>query len=166
MKVFGELNEHTGDVINIIPPQKAGKIAFAAGLVNDKGWCPVDVTSFESTIHKGVHVIGDASVASAMPKSGYSANSQAKACAEAIIALLDGKTPGTPSHANTCYSIVGSNYGISVAAIYRANVAENKLDAVKDSGGMTPANASASDLAREAVYAHSWFKNITHDMFA
>jgi sulfide dehydrogenase [flavocytochrome c] flavoprotein subunit len=166
MKVFGEVNDHTGDVINIIPPQKAGKIAFTAGLVNDKGWCPVNVTSFESTIHKGVHVIGDASVASAMPKSGYSANSQAKACAEAIIALLDGKTPGTPSHANTCYSIVGSNYGISVAAIYRANVAENKLDAVKDSGGMTPANASASDLAREAVYAHSWFKNITHDMFA
>ena len=75
-----------GDVINVIPPQRAGQIAVAAGLVGaDKNWCPVNPTTFESTIHKDIHVIGDACVAGAMPKSGYSANSEAKVCATNIV---------------------------------------------------------------------------------
>lgn len=165
MKVYGEVQEHHGDVINVIPPQKAGKIAFDSGLTNDKGWCPVDVMTFESKIHKGVHVIGDACVAAEMPKSGYSANSQAKVAAQAIIDLLNGKQPGTASYLNTCYSIVGQDYGISVAGVYRPNMAENKIAAVKDSGGITPLTASPEDLKREVAYAHSWFANITNDMF-
>ena len=165
MMVFGDVQEHHGDVINIIPPQKAGKIAFAAGLVKDKGWCPVDVLTFESKIHKGVHVIGDAALATEMPKSGYSANSQAKAVADAVAALLRGSDVPTPAHANTCYSVIGKDYGISVSFTYKVNPAENKISPVKDAGGLTPMTASADDLKRESVYAHSWFRNITEDMF-
>ena len=165
MKLYGEVQDYKADVINLIPPQKAGKIAADSGLTNDKGWCPVDVMTFESKIHKGIHVIGDACVAADMPKSGYSANSQAKACADAVVALLAGRDVPTPAHANTCYSVLGKDYGISVSFTYRVNRAENKLAAVKDAGGITPLNASVSDLKREAAYAHSWFRNITEDMF-
>jgi sulfide dehydrogenase [flavocytochrome c] flavoprotein subunit len=151
------------DVLNVIPAQKAGKIAFDAGLTNDGGWCPVDLATFESTIHAGVHVIGDASVATGMPKSGYSANSQAKVVAAAVVALLNGQEPGTPSYVNTCYSIAGADYGFSVAAVYR--LAEDKSKIVSVSGGLTPGDASAEQFKREVAYAHSWFKNITHDIF-
>lgn len=165
MTVDAALDKHKGDVINLIPPQKAGKIAFDAGLANDKGWCPVNVQTFESSIHKGIHVIGDAAIATEMPKSGYAANSQAKVAAQAVIDLLNGKEPGTPSYINTCYSILGKDYAISVANVYALNKAENKIAPVKDSGGVTPKDASAGDLKREASYAYSWFNNITQDMF-
>jgi sulfide dehydrogenase [flavocytochrome c] flavoprotein subunit len=165
MTVYGEVGDYKGDVINIIPPQQAGKIAFDAGLTNDKGWCPINVQTFESSIHKGIHVNGDSSIATGMPKSGYSANSQAKVCAQAVIDMLAGRDPATPSYINTCYSIVGKDYGISVAAVYRLNKAENKIDSVKDSGGLTPKDASTADLKREVLYAHSWFNNITRDIF-
>jgi sulfide dehydrogenase [flavocytochrome c] flavoprotein subunit len=158
---FGD--EHKGDVINIIPPQKAGQVASASGLTNASGWCPIDLLTFESTLHKGVHVIGDASIAKGMPKSGYSANSQAKVCAAAVAAMLMGKEPGTPSYVNTCYSIVGKDYGISVAAVYR--LAEDGSKITKVSGGLTPMDASAETRKREVAYAHSWFDNITSDIF-
>lgn len=158
---FGD--EHKGDVVNVIPAQKAGKVAFAAGLTNDSGWCPVDLMTFESTIHKGIHVIGDASIAKGMPKSGYAGNSQAKVCAAAIVAVLNGKEPGIPSYLNTCYSIIGKDYGISVAAVYR--LAEDRSKITKVSGGLTPMDATAEALKREVSYAHSWFNNITQDVF-
>lgn len=152
-----------GDVVNVIPPQKAGAIAFAAGLTNDSGWCPIDLGTFESTIHANIHVIGDASIAKGMPKSGYAGNSQAKVCAASVVALLNGQEPGTPSYVNTCYSIAGKDYGFSVAAVYR--LAEDRSKIVKVSGGLTPSDASAETLKKEVAYAHSWFKNITDDIF-
>ncbi len=158
---FGD--EIKGDVVNVIPAQKAGKIAFTAGLTNDKGWCPVDLLTFESTIHPNIHVIGDASIAKGMPKSGYAANSEAKVCAASIVALLNGHEPGTPSYVNTCYSIAGKDYGFSVAAVYR--LAEDRSKIVKVSGGLTPADASPEQLKREVLYAHSWYNNITSDIF-
>lgn len=159
------LNTVKGDVINIIPAQKAGKVAFMAD-VNDGDWCPVNKKTFESTKHKGIHIIGDASIASDMPKSGYSANSQAKVCAAAVVGMLDGKEDGgTPSYLNTCYSIVGKDYGISVAAVYRLNEVENQIAAVKGSGGLTPMDASAEARRREVEYAYSWYNNITTDIF-
>ena len=163
--VDAALDKHKGDVINLIPAQKAGKIASDAGLTNDKGWCPVNVQTFESTVHSNIHVIGDAAIAAAMPKSGYAANSQAKVAAQAVIDLLNGREPGTPSYINTCYSILGKDYAISVANVYALNKAENKIVAVKDSGGLTPKDASPGDLKREVSYAYSWFNNITQDMF-
>ena len=158
---FGD--EIKGDVVNIIPPQKAGKVAEASGLTDKSGWCPIDLLTFESTLHKGVHVIGDASIAKGMPKSGYSANSQAKVCAAAVAAMLMGKEPGTPSYVNTCYSIVGKDYGISVAAVYR--LADDGSKITKVSGGLTPMDASAETRMREVAYAHSWFDNITSDIY-
>ncbi len=158
---FGD--EVKGDVINVIPPQKAAKVAHASGLTDKSGWCPIDLHTFESTLHKGVHVIGDASIAKGMPKSGYSANSQAKVCAAAVAAMLMGKEPGTPSYVNTCYSIVGKDYGISVAAVYR--LAEDGSKITKVSGGLTPMDASAETRKREVAYAHSWFDNITSDIY-
>ncbi len=151
------------DVLNVIPAQKAGKIAFAAGLTNDSGWCPVDLHTFESTIHKGIHVIGDASIATGMPKSGYAANSEAKVCAASVAALLNGQEPGTPAYVNTCYSIVGADWGISVAAVYKLAEDGSKITSV--SGGLTPTDATPEMRKREVAYAHSWFTNITNDIF-
>jgi sulfide dehydrogenase [flavocytochrome c] flavoprotein subunit len=160
---FGD--KHRADVLNVIPAQKPGKIAFAAGLVGDKGWCPVDKKTFESTIHPNVHVLGDASSATKMPKSGYSANVQAKVCAAAVADLLAGREPGDPSYMNTCYSIIGDNYGISVSVVYGFDGAKNMIVPVKGAGGLTPKDASAQNLEREMHYAHGWFNNITNDIF-
>ncbi len=164
MTVKAEVENFKGDVINIIPPQKAGKIAFASGLTNDKGWCPVDQATFESTIHKGVYVIGDASIAKPLPKSGYAANSEAKVCAAAVVASLQGKEPPVPSWVNTCYSIITPEDGISVAMVYRLGP-DGKIMKVKGAGGLTPADSPAKYRKREVLYAHSWFNNITHDVF-
>ena len=159
-----ELEDFKADVINIIPPQKAGHIAHAGGLTNDAGWCPVDLATFESRLHKGVHVIGDASVATGLPKSAYAANSEAKVCAAAIVAMIHGKKPGIPSYVNTCYSIAAPDYGFSVAAVYK--LADDKTKINKLSGGLSPVDASDDIKKREAEYAYSWFQNITVDMFA
>jgi len=151
------------DVLNVIPAQKAGKIAFAAGLTDDSGWCPVDLHTFESKIHKNIHVIGDASIATGMPKSGYAANSEAKVCAASVAALLNGQEPGVPAYVNTCYSIVGTDWGISVAAVYKLAEDGSKITSV--SGGLTPTDATPEMRKREVSYAHSWFSNITKDIF-
>lgn len=149
------------DVLNVIPPQVACKIAHQAGLTNESGWCPVNKQTFESSVHKGVYVIGDACIATDMPKSAYSASSQAKVCATAVIASLQGKEMVTPAYVNTCYSIIGPNYGISVTAVYRL---EGET-ITQVSGGLTPADATPEQKAREVHYAYSWFANITHDIF-
>ena len=80
-----------------------------------------------------------------------------------MAALLSGKEPGTPAYVNTCYSIVGENYGISVAAVYRLAADGSKITQI--SGGLSPSDASAEMRAREVEYAYSWFANITNDIF-
>ena len=151
------------DVLNVVPAQKAGKIAHVAGLTNDSGWCPVNLHTFESTIHKGIHVIGDASIAKGMPKSGYAANSEAKVCAASVAALLNGKEPPAPAYVNTCYSIAADDWGFSVAAVYK--LARDGSKIMKVSGGLTPGDAPAEYYKREVFYAHSWYNNITRDIF-
>ncbi len=116
--LYTDFGEETGDVVNFIPAQKAGKIAQVSGLADQTEWCPVDPQTFESRLQPGVHVIGDASLAAPMPKSGFAASSQAKVCAEAVVKLLRGAAPGTPKFVNVCYSLVNENYGISVAMVY------------------------------------------------
>lgn len=161
---FGD--EVKADVLNIIPAQVAGKVASAGGLTNDKGWCPVDLGTFESTKHKDVYVIGDSSIAKGMPKSGYAANSEAKVCAMAIVAAFGGKDMTTQAYVNTCYSIIGTDYGISVAAVYQLGKDKEGSPKInKVSGGLTPVDASAEQRKREVQYAYSWFNNITNDAF-
>ena len=155
------LEDVKGAVINVIPPQRAGQIAVAAGLVgDDRNWCPVNPTTFESTKQANIHVIGDACVAGAMPKSGYSANSEAKICATNIVALMNGKETTEMSGINTCYSYITDKEAVSVAAVYK--VAEGKIIAVPNSGGVSPADFSAAKM--EAIYAESWLKNILTEM--
>jgi sulfide dehydrogenase [flavocytochrome c] flavoprotein chain len=150
-----------GDVVNIIPPQRAGRIAVSAGLVGeDRNWCPVDATTFESTRHKDIHVIGDACIAGAMPKSGYSANSEAKICATNVVALLNGRETIGMSGINTCYSYINDQQAISVAGVY--TVKDGKIVAVPNSGGVSPADFSTTRA--EAVYADSWLRNILTEM--
>ncbi len=162
-KVFTEFEEYTPAVANIIPAQVAGSIAKTAGLTDDTGWCPIDGKTFESTLQKGIHVVGDAAVQAPLPKSGYAANSEAKVVAAAVVDLVNGREAGTPSWVNTCYSIVAPNDGISVAMVY--NLVDGKVAKVEGSGGLTPMDSSAEDRAREVQYAYSWFNNITNDIF-
>ena len=161
MTVYTGANKHSPAVANIIPAQVAGAIAHKAGLTDDKGWCPIDGRTFESTLHKGIHVVGDASVASPLPKSGYAANSEGKVAAAAIVDLLNGREPGDPSLVNTCYSIVADSDAISVAMVY--DLKDGKLSKVKGSGGLTALDSSPEMRAREQQYAYSWFENIKHD---
>jgi sulfide dehydrogenase [flavocytochrome c] flavoprotein subunit len=151
------------DVANIIPAQKAGAIAEVAGLTDDSGWCPITGKTFESTLHKGIHVIGDAAIQSPLPKSGYAANSEAKVVAAAVVDLVNGREPGTPAWVNTCYSVVAPDDGISVAMVY--NLVDGKVAKVEGSGGLTPMDSSPADRKREVQYAYSWFNNITDDIF-
>jgi len=152
------------DVINLIPPQKAGAIANAAGLSNDDGWCMVNQRTFESSVHKNIHVIGDAAIANPMPKSGFAASSQGKVCAMAIAASLSGQKMPDPSYVNTCYSLVGPRYGISVAAVYR--MGEEGIVSVKGAGGTSPADAPDAFRMDEARYALGWYESITSDIWA
>ncbi len=163
MILHTDFGSEKGDVINFIPQQQAGKIALDSGLANKAGWCPVNQKTFESTLHPGVHVIGDSCIAGKMPKSGFSASSEAKMAAVAVVDLLNGKEPGAPSYANTCYSLVGPKYGISVAAVYKHT--DKGIVKIKGSGGVSPKGATKKFRMMEAVNASRWYDNITSDMF-
>ncbi len=158
-----EFDEHTPDVANIIPPQRAGEIAVNAGLTDDSGWCPVNQRNFESTLHKSVYVIGDACIAGKMPKSGYAANSQGKVAAADIASRANGMKMPEPSYVNTCYSLITPEHGISVAMVYELK--DGKIVGVKGSGGLSPMGADPAVREAEAVYARSWYHNITADIF-
>lgn len=161
MTVETELQNFKAGVVNVIPPQKAGAIAHRTGLTNDSGWCPVNPKTFESTIHTGIHVIGDASIAGALPKSGFAANSEAKICAHAIAAMLRGDSIADASYVNTCYSLIAPDYGISVAGVYR--VTDQGITEIAGSGGVSPKGAAASFRADEAKYTFGWYASITAD---
>jgi len=153
---------HQGDVINFIPPQKAGALAARAGLTNNDGWCFVNQRTFESMVHKDVYVIGDACIAGKMPKSGFAANSQGKVCAAAIVTSLRGTSLPDPSYVNTCYSLVSPDYGISVAAVYRFSESEGIY---KTGGGVSPLDTDEPYRQQEARYARGWYDSITQDSF-
>ena len=155
-------DRHKADVVNFIPPQKAGLIAHSAGLTNDDGWCYVNQRTFESKIHKDIHIIGDASIAGKMPKSGFAANSQGKVCAAAIVSSLRGIAMPDPSYVNTCYSLLSPDYGISVAAVYRYDKDKGIL---KTGGGVSPIQADKNYRLQEARYAKGWYDSITMDTF-
>ena len=163
MTLVTEFAKHKANVANVIPPQKAGRIAEVAGVTDRSGWCPVDPVTFESKQQPNVHVIGDAAIMGGMPKSAFSANAQAKVCAAAVAKLIGGGKPDEPRLINTCYSLVAPDYGISVAGVYRP--ADGQLKDVEGAGGVSPANAPASVREAEARFANGWFKTITEEVF-
>lgn len=158
-----DFSRHQAAVGNVIPPQKAGSIAQAAGVADRTGWCPIDPVTFESKLMPGIHVIGDAAIAGAMPKSAFAANAQAKVCAEAVATLLAGETPPQPKLINTCYSLVAPDYGISIAGVYR--MTSGVLADVDGAGGLSPADAPRAFRVQEAAFGEAWFRTITAEVF-
>lgn len=158
---FGD--RYQADVLNIIPPQKAGNIAEQAGLTDASGWCPVNHSSCESTIHADIHVIGDASIHHPLPKSAFAASSEAKVCAFAVINRLNDRELLEPSWINTCYSLITPQHGISVAMVYKLSK-EGAVIEVKGSGGVT-ANSDKQTVYLESKYARFWYESITKDTF-
>ena len=158
-----DFGSHRAAVANVIPPQRAGRIATSAGVADRSGWCPIDPVTFESRLVPGIHVIGDAAIAGAMPKSAFAANAQAKVCATAVALLLSGGTPGEPRLINTCYSLLTPEYGISVAGVYRP--ANGVLADIPGAGGTSPLDAPDTQRSQEAAYAEAWFRTITHEVF-
>jgi sulfide dehydrogenase [flavocytochrome c] flavoprotein subunit len=163
MTVKSGFGVQKGDVVNIIPPQRAGAIARAAGLVADNGWCPVDPMTFASIKAPNVYVVGDASIAGAMPKSGSSANAQAKVAVGAVLASLAGKPAPAPALNNICYSLVTPDYGISVTDVYQVTK-DKGIAPTPNAGGLsvrTPTDLGERKL--EAAYARGWYRNISAD---
>ncbi len=154
---------HKASVLNVIPPQKAGFIADRAGVTDASGWVPVKAESFESQRVAGVYVLGDATIAAPMPKSGFAANTQGKVAAASIAAELLGQERPTAAYANTCYSLIGTDYGISVAGVYRAQ--DSKLIEVANSGGVSPMDGNAAFRKAEANYGAAWYQAISTDIW-
>jgi NADPH-dependent 2,4-dienoyl-CoA reductase/sulfur reductase-like enzyme len=161
---FDVQDDVRADVLNIVPPQRAGAIARSAGVVtaNDR-WCDVDFLTFESVKVKNVHVLGDAiQIAAGMPKSGHMANQHAKVCAAAVVALLAGQPPNpTPVLNNTCYSMVTDKDSIHVCSVHQWDKDKKTVLPVPGAGGVSTA---MSEL--EGNYAFAWAKNIWADTLA
>lgn len=157
-----DLDTFEGGLLNIIPAQRAGAIAVGAGLADDSGFCPIDAASMRSTIDENIFVIGDASIAGAMPKSAFAANSQAKVAAMNIRGdLLDARL-FPAKYANTCWSLISPDNGVKVGAQYEAG----------EDGTITGISSFISEPGesaevREAAYRESlgWYDSITADMF-
>jgi sulfide dehydrogenase [flavocytochrome c] flavoprotein subunit len=158
-----EVDDEKGDVLNVVPPHRAGDIAAKAGLVTTNNrWCDVDWRTMESKAVKGVHVLGDATLsAAAMPKSASMANNHAKIAAAAIVDLLNGRNPQPVKILNTCYSFVSQKEAIRVSSVHEWEPGQGTLVAVKGSGGVSAARSEA-----EANYAWSWARTIWADSLA
>jgi sulfide dehydrogenase [flavocytochrome c] flavoprotein chain len=163
MTVKLEVEDVKGDVLNVVPPHRAGDIAVKAGLItHNNRWCDVDWRTMESKAVEGVHVLGDATLsAPAMPKSASMANNHAKIAAAAVVELLNGRAPAPPQIINTCYSFVSQNEAIRVSSVHQWDPGQGTLIAVKGSGGVSPARSEA-----EATYAWNWARTIWADSLA
>jgi sulfide dehydrogenase [flavocytochrome c] flavoprotein chain len=160
--IVTEFGNYTADVANIIPPQKAGRIAEITGAADHTGWCPINPVTFESRLAPDIHVIGDACLGGGIPKSASAASAQGKACAAAIVHLLSGKPPETPRLSGVCYNIVAPGYGFSLAGTYQP---KDDIFAETEGGATSPLDAPRELRAREAADAQEWFTTITADAF-
>jgi NADPH-dependent 2,4-dienoyl-CoA reductase/sulfur reductase-like enzyme len=149
------------NVLNVLPPMRAGEIAVKTGLATaNKRWCEVDFLTFESKAAKNIHVLGDSiQIAPLMPKSAHMANQHGKTCAAAVVALLTGKTPnGSPIYNNTCYSFVSSEDVVHVASVHTYDPEKKTMVTVAGSGGVSKA---ANEL--EGRFAMAWAQGIWTD---
>ena len=154
-----ELDDIKADVLNVLPPMKAGNIA-AAFITSNKRWCEVDWLTYESKAAKGVHLLGDAlQIAPVMPKSGHMANAHGKACAAAVVALLNNEAPNTsPTLTNTCYSFVSGTHAVHVASVHKYDEKDKTMKSVPGAGGVSSA---MNEL--EASYGLNWARSIWAD---
>ncbi|WP_439529957.1 FCSD flavin-binding domain-containing protein [Pannonibacter sp.] len=149
------------DVCNVIPAQMAGAIAKVAGVTNDAGWAPVDPATMQSKVDKNIWVLGDSSAQGDMPKSGFSANSQAKVASMVIRAELTGSKVFPAKYSNTCWSLIAPDDGVKVGASYEPT--PEKIASVTSFISQTGEDAAL----RKATYEESlgWYAGITADMF-
>lgn len=154
------------DVANIVPPQRAGEIAVEAGCT-DGDWCPVKPDSFQSAKVEGIYVLGDAAIANDMPKSAFSANSQAKVVAADILADVAGKERFPPRYRNTCWSMLGPDNSVKIGANYAPGASKDGKPALVASGQFVSAAAETADV-RKATYQEStaWYDALTKEAFA
>jgi sulfide dehydrogenase [flavocytochrome c] flavoprotein chain len=157
-----EFDDVKADVLNVLPPMKAGAIA-GPFITANKRWCEINWLTYESKNVANVHLLGDSlQIAPAMPKSGHMANAHGKACAAAVVALLSGEQPNpSPTLSNTCYSFVSADKVVHVASIHKYDEKDKTMKTVPGSGGVSSA---ANEL--EAQYAMTWAKNIWADTLA
>jgi sulfide dehydrogenase [flavocytochrome c] flavoprotein subunit len=160
-KIETDLETFTADVANIIPAQLAGGIAKTAGLTNDTGFCPIVPASMQAQGDENVYVLGDSTIAGDMPKSGFSANSQAKVCANAVRGALTGSKVFPAKFSNTCWSMIGTDNGVKVGANYVA-----KPEKITKTTGFISKTGEDAAL-RKATYEESlgWYSGITNDIF-
>ena len=159
---FEVQDDERADVLNVLPPQRAGAIAVASGLATANGrWCEVDFLTFESIAVPNIHVLGDAiQIAPLMPKSGHMANQHGKVAAAAIVSLLAGQAPNPePLYNNTCYSFTSAREAIHIASVHRYDAAQKTMVTVPGAGGL-----SAAPNALEGTYAQAWADAIWTDM--
>jgi sulfide dehydrogenase [flavocytochrome c] flavoprotein subunit len=164
MTIETEAETIRADVINVVPPMKAGQIATTLGLADGSGFCPVNRRNFASTLQPNVYVIGDASIADAMPKSGFSANTQAKVVARAIVEELAGRAAPEPLWENTCYALAGKDYGLFVADVFK--IIDGKIARINGKGRYLPLNATPAQIKLGARYQQAWLRTFTADCFA
>ncbi len=160
--IVTEFGNYIPEVANIIPPQRAGRIADIASAVDATGWCPIDPVTFESKLVPNIHVIGDACLGGGIPKSASAAGAQGKACAAAIVNLLAGRAPETPRLTGVCYNTVAPGYGFLLAGNYQPR---GDIFAEVEGGATSPVDAPRELRAREAAEAERWFQTITADTF-
>jgi sulfide dehydrogenase [flavocytochrome c] flavoprotein subunit len=163
MTIGNDSMQLKANVINLIPHQTASEITLKLGLADKGGWCTVNNFTFESKSAPYVHIIGDSIDPGDMPKSAFAANSQAKVAAAAIIALINEKELPMPVFSNVCYSLLSSDYGISINASYRST--DTKIRAIDGSGGTSPLGVSRKLRMQEARHARGWYKSITDETF-
>ena len=161
MTVKTDFDSFKGDVLNVLPPQKAAGIAAKAGVITaNNRWCGVNWLTMQSTANPDIHVLGDATLsAPLMPKSGSMANQHAKVCAAGVVALMTGQPVNqAPMMTNTCYSYVSDKDAMHVASVHAYDAKDKTLKTVPGSGGVSTA---ASEL--EGMYAMVWARNIWAD---
>jgi NADPH-dependent 2,4-dienoyl-CoA reductase/sulfur reductase-like enzyme len=158
-----DFGNYDAQVVNVIPPQRAGRIASLAGAADHTGWCPIDPVTFVSKLVPDIHVVGDACIGGGIPKSASAANAQAKACASAIASLIGGNPPAVPRLDGTCYNTVAPGYAFSLSGIYQPR--DDIFAEAEGSGFTSPLDASREVRQREADQAQSWFKAITVETF-
>lgn len=160
--IVTDFGNYTAGVANVIPPQKAGRIAEIAGAVDNTGWCPIDPVTFASKLVLDIHVIGDACFGGSIPKSASAANAEAKACASAVAYLISGKSPAVSRLTGACYNTVAPGYAFSQFGFYQP---KDGIFAEVEGGGTSPVDAPRELRTREADNAKAWFKTITVEAF-
>ncbi len=161
--IVTDFGNYTADVANVIPPQRAGRIADIAGAADNTGWCPIDPITFASKLVPNIHVIGDACIAGALPKSASAAHAQAKACAAAVVSLMTGKAPEIPRLTGACYNTVAPGYAFSLSGVYAPR--DGLFIEAEGASSTSPVDAPRETRAREAETASAWFTAITADTF-